>query len=100
LFVIFTALHRVLSFHGCFFAILNATQESAARIAASERLLQKLNEELEGRVELRTAELLTANERLRQENDARRAAEKNLRLFSEAVEEAHDGFQLVDWAGW
>lgn len=98
LFVIFTVFVFCLSTI-VFLAVLNATQESAARIAASEKMLQKLNEELEQRVELRTAELLKANERLRQENDARKAAEKNLRLFSEAVEEAQDGFQLVDLNG-
>jgi PAS domain S-box-containing protein len=98
LFVIFTVLAFCISTI-VFLAVLNATQESAARIATSERMLQKLNEELEQRVELRTAELLTANERLRQENEGRKAAEKNLRLFSVAVEEARDGFQLVDLGG-
>ncbi len=65
----------------------------------AEKKLQKAHEELEKRVEKRTAELARANEELSKENEARRESEKSLELLSIAVEQSREGLVVCDTEG-
>jgi len=62
----------------------------------AEQALQQSYQALEQRVAARTAELATANKRLRQENDERQRAEQMFRLFIDA---APDALVIVDRQG-
>ncbi len=62
-------------------------QRAAAGIAASERELRRLNEELELRVQARTVELVAVNERLERELQERELAELQRRRLEEKVRE-------------
>jgi C4-dicarboxylate-specific signal transduction histidine kinase len=71
-----------------FLAVLSASQESTARVAASERMLKKLNDELEQRVGRRTTELLDANERLAEQTVELERSNAELEHFASVV--SHD----------
>lgn len=65
----------------------------------AEEALHRAYDELEKRVQDRTAELTVANKELQAEIIERRRVEERLRLLSEAVDEAPDGVQIVDLDG-
>lgn len=78
--------------------IENTSKEISQRMQMEEAL-RKSRDELEVRVLERTSELSKANELLQFEIREHEKTEQKLRLFSEAVEEAADGVQIVDLNG-
>lgn len=62
--------------------------------------LQRLNDELERRVEQRTTELSTANQRLEREVEDRRRAEQEAAIFKRFVETSGQGFGMADLQGY
>lgn len=62
--------------------------------------LKKKSQQFKGLAEERTAELTATNEELQREIKEKRIAEKKLKLFSEAVENAPDGIQITDLDGY
>jgi|GEM_PF-2091178 len=67
--------------------------------ASAEIALKQLNEELESRVEQRTAQLQQANEALQQEVIERQQVEVTLQEQFKAVEAATDGIAILNSAG-
>jgi PAS domain S-box-containing protein len=79
--------------------IENTAKEISQRMQM-ERSLRNVRDELEVRVKERTSELARSNELLEAEINKHEIAEEQLKLFSEAVEEAADGVQIVDLDGY
>ena len=62
----------------------------------AEEALRKAHDELERRVEERTAELVKANKQLEREIEERKHAEEKLRIYQFMVETAHDAIFFKD----
>ncbi|MCX9012838.1 MAG: PAS domain S-box protein [Candidatus Methanoperedens sp.] len=71
----------------------------AELIAVEQKALRKAHDELEIRVQERTAELAKTNKALESEVSEHKLTEESLKLFSEAVEEASNGVQITDFSG-
>ncbi len=65
----------------------------------TEEALQRAHDELETRVQQRTADLSAANDQLTREVQQRRQAEENLALFRRLAESANQGFAISDLSG-
>ena len=75
------------------------TAKIDAKRKQAEEALQKAHDELERRVEERTAELVKSNEQLIQEIEERKRTEEQLRLLSSVVEQSSEGMAVVDLEG-
>jgi PAS domain S-box-containing protein len=64
-----------------------------------EEALQKVHEELEQRVEERTAELSKVNKQLKREIEERKQAEEELKKYQEIVSKMNDGFVIINPQG-
>jgi PAS domain S-box-containing protein len=88
----------VFSEHGELEAIEGFTTDITDRKEA-QLALQQARDELEQRVEERTAELRQSNQRLQAEVEQRRQAEEKLAIFRRFVEAATQGFGMADVDG-
>ncbi len=71
----------------------------SAELTRTKDALQKAHDELEIRVQERTAELAKSNEELKREIDERKKAEEKLRLFSQAADSSIDGVAMGNHEG-
>jgi PAS domain S-box-containing protein len=92
---VFDQTDNLLYFDGAIFDISEAKSEEAKRICA-EAALQKANEELELRVQERTAALEQLNQQLQQEIAERKRIEAQNALLATAIDHAGDAIQISD----
>jgi PAS domain S-box-containing protein len=92
---VFDQANNLLYFDGVIFDISEAKYEEAKRKCA-EAALQKANEELELRVQERTAALQQLNQQLQQEIAERQRVEVQNALLATAIDHAGDAIQISD----
>ncbi len=80
-------------------AFVEGAVYDVTRRVQAEQALQAAHDELESRVEQRTAELSAANENLRREIADRERAEGQLRLLSRAIAQSKEGVAVADLEG-
>jgi len=79
--------------------LYRAAQQELAQRKRAEEALRKARDELEIRVQERTAELAQANEALQAEIIVRKRAEEELIRLSSAVKSSVDGIVIIDVEG-